>query len=134
MAKLLSDEDASRAISSIRHRASAARVAEAVARLGESGARTSAHLSGDECACLAEVIAERDRLRAMLRPNFNPGAEAAVYWLGDEVEKTGGDYTFHGEVVAVFAKRSGAIRYVVEDAQGLLHIFSDKNLTRTVES
>ena len=51
-----------------------------------------------------------------------------MFELGDQVEKTGGDYTFDGVVVAVFSKLSGARRYVVEDDRGILHIFSAKNL------
>ena len=48
--------------------------------------------------------------------------------VGAVVRKVGGDYTFVGVVVAVFAKRSGQVRYVVEDDRGILHIFSEKNL------
>ncbi len=46
----------------------------------------------------------------------------------DHVKKDDGDYTFHGVVVAVFHKLSGAVRYVVENDDGVLHIFSEKNL------
>lgn len=49
--------------------------------------------------------------------------------VGDEVEKPGGDYSFRGRVVAVFVKRSGAERMVVEDARGLLVIFNESPLT-----
>lgn len=48
--------------------------------------------------------------------------------VGDIVEKVGGDYTFEGHVVAVFTKLSGAIRLVVEDDRGVLHVYSEKNL------
>jgi hypothetical protein len=48
--------------------------------------------------------------------------------VGDPVAKVGGDYRFDGIVVAVFAKLSGARRYVVEDDRGILHIYSDRNL------
>lgn len=44
---------------------------------------------------------------------------------GDRVIKGGGDYTFEGVVVAAFFKRSGAVRYVVEDDRGLLFIFNE---------
>ena len=47
---------------------------------------------------------------------------------GNLVEKTGGDYTFKGVVVAAFVKLAGEQRYVVEDDRGILHIYSDKNL------
>lgn len=49
---------------------------------------------------------------------------------GDKVHKVGGDYIFQGVVVAVFTKLSGAIRYVVEDDRGVLHVYSNKNLAR----
>lgn len=48
--------------------------------------------------------------------------------VGDYVSKVGGDYTFDGVVVAVFKKLSGAIRLVVEDDRGVLHVYSEKNL------
>ena len=50
------------------------------------------------------------------------------FTVGDLVEKVGGDYTFSGQVVAVFEKISGQVRIVVEDDRGILHIFSEKNL------
>lgn len=55
-------------------------------------------------------------------------------YVGDRVHKTKGDYTFEGEVVAVFTKRAtspfvpGPMRYVVEDDRGLLFIFSESQL------
>lgn len=48
--------------------------------------------------------------------------------VGDKVEKVGGDYKFVGVIVAKFPKLSGAIRFVVEDDRGVLHIYSEKNL------
>jgi hypothetical protein len=51
------------------------------------------------------------------------------YAVGDEVFKSSGDYYFNGFVVAVFQKKSGAVRYVVENEAGILHIFSEKQLT-----
>lgn len=47
---------------------------------------------------------------------------------GDRVEKVVGDYTFVGVVVAKFTKLSGAVRFVVEDDRGVLHVYSEKNL------
>jgi len=52
------------------------------------------------------------------------------FCIGDHVEKTGGDCSYSGEIVAVFSKKSGAIRYVVEFGNGLLHIESGKTLKR----
>ena len=49
-------------------------------------------------------------------------ADADGFSIGDLVEKAGGDYSFPGEVRAVFVKKSGARRYVVEDDRGLLFI------------
>jgi hypothetical protein len=48
--------------------------------------------------------------------------------VGDSVSKVGGDYRFDGIVVAAFSKLSGAVRYVVEDDRGVLHVYSAKNL------
>jgi hypothetical protein len=50
--------------------------------------------------------------------------------VGDNVEKIGGDYQFIGIVVSAFTKISGAVRYVVEDDRGVLHIYSEKNLEK----
>lgn len=54
--------------------------------------------------------------------------EEVIFKVGDKVEKVGGDYTFVGYVVAVFPKLSGAIRLVVEDDRGVLHVYSQKIL------
>jgi hypothetical protein len=54
--------------------------------------------------------------------------EEINFKVGDKVEKVGGDYTFVGHVVAVFPKLSGAIRLVVEDDRGVLHVYSQKIL------
>ena len=54
--------------------------------------------------------------------------------VGDMVAKVGGDYAFAGVVVASFAKLGGAHRYVVENSDGLLHIFSAAPLSRRVVS
>lgn len=51
-----------------------------------------------------------------------------MFNVGDKVEKVGGDYTFVGIVVSVFEKLSGAIRLVVEDDRGVLHVYSEKIL------
>lgn len=50
--------------------------------------------------------------------------------VNDKVEKVGGDYTFVGTVVSKFEKLSGAIRFVVEDDRGVLHVYSEKNLKK----
>lgn len=44
--------------------------------------------------------------------------------IGVRVEKRSGDYDFDGEIRAVVIKRSGDIRYVVEDDRGLLLIMN----------
>lgn len=48
--------------------------------------------------------------------------------IGHKVQKRGGDYEFDGEVVAVITKKSGAVRYVVEDDRGLLLIMNAKQV------
>lgn len=50
------------------------------------------------------------------------------YKVGDKVKKEGGDYKFYGTVVCVFTKLSGSVRYVVENADGIVHIFNTANL------
>ncbi len=50
--------------------------------------------------------------------------------IGDKVEKVSGDYAFTGFIVAKFTKRSGEIRFVVENPDGILHIFSERNLMK----
>ena len=53
----------------------------------------------------------------------------AKFKATDLVQKVGGDYSFGGEVVAVFQKKSGVVRYVVEDDRGLLFIFNESQLS-----
>lgn len=52
----------------------------------------------------------------------------AKYKTGTRVIKTGGDYSFTGVVICAFAKLSGQIRYCVENGEGIVHIFSEKQL------
>lgn len=49
---------------------------------------------------------------------------------GDSVIKRNGDYTFSGVVLAAFRNRSGAPRYVVENEDGVVHIFNHLQLER----
>lgn len=53
-----------------------------------------------------------------------------LFKIGDNVIKSGGDYTFEGKVVSVFQKLGGSIRYVVEDSRGLLFIFNKASLVK----
>lgn len=48
--------------------------------------------------------------------------------LGTIVNKMEGDYVFHGDVRGIIYKRSGAIRIVVQNNEGILHIFSPSQL------
>ena len=50
------------------------------------------------------------------------------YKAGDVVIKSGGDYSFTGVVICAFTKLSGQVRYCVENAEGIVHIFSEKQL------
>lgn len=50
------------------------------------------------------------------------------YEVGQSFEKTGGDYYFSGVIVSVFAKKNGVVRYVGENAQGLLFIFNEDSI------
>lgn len=56
-----------------------------------------------------------------------------AFCTGDKVRKVSGDYKFDGTVVSVFRKLSDAVRYVVEDDRGILHIFSATNLELSYE-
>lgn len=48
---------------------------------------------------------------------------------GDWVIKNAGDYSFNGVVLVVFRKRSGSPRYIVENSDGVVHIFSAVQLS-----
>jgi hypothetical protein len=50
--------------------------------------------------------------------------------VGDQVIKDGGDYVFEGVIIAVFKKRSGAIRFAVEDDRGLVMIMNSQQLKK----
>jgi hypothetical protein len=53
----------------------------------------------------------------------------AIFNVGEPVAKTSGDYRFEGVVVAAFTKLDGRTRrYVVENGDGVLHIFSARQL------
>jgi hypothetical protein len=47
---------------------------------------------------------------------------------GISVHVTGSDYQYDGWLASVFTKRSGTVRYVVEDANGRLFIHNAKQL------
>jgi hypothetical protein len=57
-------------------------------------------------------------------------ADSGKFRKGDVVTKVTGDYKFKGVVVAKFAKLDSKVRYVVENGDGILHIFSGHNLKR----
>ncbi|MBS67249.1 MAG: hypothetical protein Tp170SUR191951_43 [Prokaryotic dsDNA virus sp.] len=46
--------------------------------------------------------------------------------IGRRVQKRSGDYDFDGQIRAVIIKRSGAVRYAVEDDRGLLLVMNAK--------
>jgi hypothetical protein len=53
-----------------------------------------------------------------------------MFELKDFVYKKGGDYTYEGYIVGVITKKSGQIRYVVENDKGMLFIFSKVQLCK----
>lgn len=55
------------------------------------------------------------------------------YGRGCEFEKVGGDYSFKGTVVTGFRKLNGVVRYVGENADGLLFIFNETSIKPTYE-
>lgn len=56
--------------------------------------------------------------------NLARARESAGALIGRPVAKRGGDYEFDGEIRAVIVKRSGAVRYAVEDDRGLLLVMN----------
>lgn len=55
--------------------------------------------------------------------------QETTFSVDDFVRKEGGDFSFEGHVVSVVRKkRSGEVRYVVEDERGLLFIFRGEQL------
>ena len=48
--------------------------------------------------------------------------------INDKVMKISGDYSFYGTVVADFVKTTGQRRLVVENSDGMLFIFNEKQL------
>jgi hypothetical protein len=56
-------------------------------------------------------------------------SKESEFLVGDRVIKRGEDSTFEGEVVCIFVKRNGrAVRYVIENDDGVLHIAGSKQL------
>ena len=72
----------------------------------------------DEAGFIKLVAAARKHIEAT-------GAERSRA----HVVKTGGDYSFEGVVVARFHKLSGKERVVVENSDGILHIFNPTQLS-----
>lgn len=56
-----------------------------------------------------------------------PGFDAMSYGTPMR-RREGADATFNGWVVGYAAKLDGRVRYVCENADGILHIFSDKQI------
>ena len=54
----------------------------------------------------------------------------SAFQEGDHAVKDSGDYHYSGVVVSVFRKLSGAVRLVVENADGVLFIFNEKQLRK----
>lgn len=61
-------------------------------------------------------------------------SDTQKFKVNDRVYKDGGDYIFQGIVVCAFQKRNGKWRYVVENIDGVLHIFSGKQLAMVPEN
>ena len=55
-----------------------------------------------------------------------------MFQIGDKVQVLCRDHQlFDGVVVSVFKRLSGALRYVIEDDHGQLHIFGEPNLQKS---
>lgn len=55
------------------------------------------------------------------------------FQVGDSVEKNSGDYFYEGVVVSRFQKLSGAVRYVIENEDGVLMIMNEGQLKHGFE-
>lgn len=66
--------------------------------------------------------------REMVSQVLGIGEVPEFPFIGDHVVKTGGDYVYDGEVRGIVVKKSGKIRYDVEDNRGLLFIFNGEQL------
>jgi hypothetical protein len=64
----------------------------------------------------------------VLKPHLASATSNEPFKIGDIVTKTGGDYSYTGHVVGRVVKRSGQVRWVVEDDRGLLFIFNTSQL------
>ena len=69
-----------------------------------------------------------NKMNTEIKTEAAPRPLAKPFDRGDHVSKVGGDYKFDGRIVSIFPKLSGAIRVVVEDDRGVLHVYSEKNL------
>lgn len=58
----------------------------------------------------------------------NQASSTRKFSIGQRVEKYTGDYTAIGEIRSVFETKNGAVRYVVQHNDGILHIYSAANL------
>lgn len=63
-----------------------------------------------------------------------PPAPEPRFSVGNSVIKARGDYRYTGIVVGVIRKLSLEVRYVVENADGQLHIFNENQLQHSAET
>lgn len=66
--------------------------------------------------------------------SYTPRSEKELYDIGELVEKFTGDYKIRGEIVALFKKKSGVKRAVIETKEGLLLIFNLEQIRKANES
>jgi hypothetical protein len=67
-----------------------------------------------------------------MKRDINPPGPTFKFGIGEKVSKLSGDYQFKGWIVSRWHKRGkpDAIRYDVENPDGIVHIFNEKQLTR----
>lgn len=82
-------------------------------------------------AFLEELLAKSNRAVEQVAVPVEPDVKFPV---GTLVSKVGGDYRFDGWVVGVMRKRSGVIRYNVEDDRGVVHIYGERNLIERADA
>lgn len=94
----------------------------------ERVAREVAYIT--QCSGVSPCETCTDIARAAVEVMLQPKSVDCLLLGGERVEKVGGDYRFSGVVVAAFQKRGGLRRVVVENGDGVLHIFNPAQLRR----
>ena len=98
---------------------------ESITFIGEEGVQLMAKLSKN-----MEDFGNAEFRRIMTKLQSQPrGKLETMFSIDDFVRKEGGDFSYEGHIVSVIQKRrSGEVRYVVENEAGMLFIFRGEQL------